>query len=132
MAHSDANKAGPETDPAQAFDMTELMAAVALLNNCEPPSSRVMVPSSVFPVSERIKREKAEASATEAAEAAQRAKEIGCQMSDDTFYLGRFKGEDGKERDWFAAAEDLKDSSGRRLSLNTKARLKNRKPMCYH
>ena len=44
-------------------------------------------------------------------------KELGQEMEDGTFYLGRFKGKDGKEKDYFAAAEDAQDKKGKRLSL---------------
>ena len=42
----------------------------------------------------------------------------GDRMEDGTFYLGRFKSKDGTTKDWFAAANDAQDGSGRRLSLS--------------
>jgi hypothetical protein len=44
----------------------------------------------------------------------------GEEMPDGTYYLGRFKGKDGTEKDWFAAAGDEKDEKGKRLSLTFK------------
>ena len=41
-------------------------------------------------------------------------KEAGQKMQDGTFYLGRFKGKDGVEKDWFAAAEDAEDNKGKK------------------
>ncbi len=39
-------------------------------------------------------------------------------MIDGTFYLGRFQSWSGTEKDWFAAAEDIKDEGGNKLLLN--------------
>ena len=44
--------------------------------------------------------------------------EVGDEMPDGTFYLGRFQSKDGTQKDWFAAAEDAQDGNGKRLSLN--------------
>lgn len=46
--------------------------------------------------------------------------EPGQEMEDGTFYLGRFKNKDGTEKDWFAAADDARSSSGQRLALKFK------------
>ncbi len=100
----------PEPAP-EVIDMTEVMAAVAVLNNSEPPSGRVTEPASILQVTEQRKRD---------AEAREKAEnpEIGEQMADGTFYLGRFTSEDGVEKDWFAAAKDAADGSGNKLLLD--------------
>ncbi len=54
----------------------------------------------MFPVTAEINRQAAEIKAA-----------IGQKMEDGTFYLGRFKNQDGTERDWFAAG-------GMRLTVN--------------
>ncbi len=54
MALPDKGKKTPE-----AVDMTEVMAAIAVLKGKKPPSSPVIVPASMFPFSEQAKREKA-------------------------------------------------------------------------
>ncbi len=132
MGYNSAEKA---PDAVQDLDVTELMAAVAILNDCEPPPGRVTVPISTFPGLEKTKREEAEATAVvEAAAAAaaveaakkaekmaERAGEVGCQMPDGTFYLGRFIDKNGKLRDWFAAASNALNNNGQRLSLNFNA-----------
>ncbi len=91
----------------EGVDMTEVMAAVSKLNGKEPPSGPVFVPASTFPVSARIKKEEAEAAAKKAA-----GPEVGEETAEG-IYIGRFKGNDGVEKDWFAAPEDAKDSNGR-------------------
>ncbi len=106
MGHDSAKKAQEK----QGTDITELMAAVAMLNNDAPPSNPVIVPNSVFPVSEAIKK-KAAAEKAENPEPGQR-------MPDGTFYLGRFTGADGIEKDWFAAAKDAAGKMGKKLLLD--------------
>ncbi len=108
MGHDSAEKA-PETDSEQVIDMTEVAAAIAILNGHEPPSGRVTVPASILPFTEKIKKEAA-AQKTEN-------HEPGDQMPDGTFYLGRFTSNDGKTRDWFAAAEDAADEGHKKLLL---------------
>ncbi len=54
MRHDSVEKAPEE----QGVDMTELMAAVAMLNEEEPPVGRVIVSNSIFPVSEQIKKKR--------------------------------------------------------------------------
>ncbi len=103
---------GENAPAAGVIDMTELAVAIAMLNDEEPPSGAVSAPASLFPFSEQIKREEAEAAEKEAHT------EVGQEMKDGTFYLGRFKGENGIVKDWFAAAEDVKDETGRKLLLD--------------
>ncbi len=102
-----------KTQEKQGTDITELMAAIAMLNNDAPPSNPVIVPNSIFPVSEQIKREEAEAAAAIIENA-----KPGDQMPDGTFYLGRFTSKDGTVKDWFAAAEDARDATGQKLLLS--------------
>ncbi len=110
---------GKQAPEADEIDMTELAAAIAELNGEAPPSGPVTVQTSIFPVSEKIKKEEEEA----AAKAAAFADEVsyadpGDQMSDGTFYLGVFIDKDGEFKNWFAAAEDAKAGNGERLTLN--------------
>jgi hypothetical protein len=107
---------GAETaSEADGVDMTEVAAAMALLRGKKPPSGRVVVPASVFPFSEQIKKDEAKAAAF--AEEVENAM-CGDQMSDGTFYLGIFIDKDGEEKNWFVAAEDAKDGNGERLMLD--------------
>ncbi len=105
---------------AEVIDMTELAAAMAVLNGEAPPSGRVTVAASTLaPISTRMREE---AAATEAEAIAEAARKMGNakpgdRMSDGTFYLGCFRGADGKEMNWFAAAMDANDE-GTRLSLD--------------
>ncbi len=71
----------------EEFDVTELMAAIALLNGEELPAGPVFFPASTFP----IKKE----------EAAKRAAnpEPGDEMPDGTIYLGLSKDKDGAEKE---------------------------------
>ncbi len=43
--------------------------------------------------------------------------EVG-QLTKDGVYIGRFKGEDGTVKDWFADAKDARDANGKKLCLN--------------
>ncbi len=94
--------------------MTEVAAAIARLNNSEPPSGPVIVPASTFPFSAQIKKQEAEAAAAAIVENVK----PGDQMPDGTFYLGRFTSKDGTVKDWFSAAEDIQDNSGQRAALD--------------
>ncbi len=76
----------PATDP-EIIDMTEVAAAIARLNNREPPPDRVTVPASTFPFSEKIKKEEAEAAAAAAAKEAATPK-IGDTDEDGWKYAG--------------------------------------------
>ncbi len=96
---------------AEVIDMTEVRAAMALLNGEEAPSDRVTVSASIFPLTEQINRKAAEKAAEEEIENAK----PGDVMADGTIYLGRFKDKDGTEKHWLAAAEDAKDKYGDRL-----------------
>ncbi len=106
------SEAPVENKPAaeEEVDMTEVMAAVAKLNDKEPPSGHVVVPVSIFP------------GLKAAAAAAKRAANpiVGDRMADGTTYIGRFADEDGVEKKWFAAADDARDENGQRLSLTFK------------
>ncbi len=82
------------------------MAAVAALNDEEPPAAPVIVPASTFPVTVEFNRKKDECA------------EVGDQISDGTFYLGRFRSPDGTEKKWYASAEDASDENGNMLSLD--------------
>ncbi len=145
MVNYNAEQA-PAADTEQGVDMTELMAAIALLNDEEPPSGPVIVPISAFPGLEKIQREEAKKEEEKQAEAAKLAdlkekiqahvfnqhdgvskvaeailKEAALHkvrvVEDGSIYLGRFKDSDGKRKDWYAAAEDATDKKGNRLLL---------------
>ncbi len=93
-----------EADNSQGAYMTEVMAAIAVLNNEEPPSATVIVPASVLsPISSRIEKEANP--------------ERGYQMADGSIYLGRFKGGNGIEKNWFVADKDIKSEGGKNLML---------------
>ncbi len=109
---SDKNQQAPE---AGGIDMTELAAAIAALNDKAPPSGPVVVSASIFPFSEKIKKEEEKAAAF--AEEVENAMH-GDEMSDGTFYLGVFIDKDGEEKNWFVAAEDAKGGNGERLMLD--------------
>ncbi len=97
----------PEAD---MVDMTELAAAIAVLNGEEPPSGKVTVTASIMTsISTQIKEEAAEKEIESAGP--------GGLMPDGTIYIGRFKGKNGEKRDWFAAAEDLSNVNHDRLSV---------------
>ncbi len=84
----------------QLIDVTELQAAIAALNGCEPPSGRAVVSAAVLsPISMRTKKEQEEASAEKEANP-----EVGDQMQDGSVYAGLTA--DGK-RQIFAMPEDF-------------------------
>ncbi len=71
----------------QGVDMTEVAAAIAQLNNSEPPSGRVTVPISTFPFSAQIKKEEAEAAVAAKTKKAENP-EIGDADKDGWIYAG--------------------------------------------
>ncbi len=84
----------------QLIDVTELQAAIAALNGCEPPSGRAVVSAAVLsPISARVKKEEDAAAAEKEANP-----EIGDQMQDGSVYAGLTA--DGK-RQIFAMPEDF-------------------------
>ncbi len=91
----------------QLIDVTELQAAIAALNGCEPPSGRAVVSAAVLsPISTRVKKEEEEAAAIAAAAAAEKEAhpEIGDQMQDGSVYAGLT--EDGTQK-IFAMPKDI-------------------------
>ncbi len=112
----EANEAVSAADTESVVDMTELAAAIAKLNDEEPPSGTVFVPASTFPVSEQIKREAEEAAAKRAARP-----DVG-QKTAEGIYIGCFKGNDGEEKDWFAAPADVRTGNSLILDFNEAAR----------
>ncbi len=56
MAVNNAEQA-PESGTRQGVDITELAAAIALLNNSEPPAGRVVAPISIFPALDKKLKE---------------------------------------------------------------------------
>jgi hypothetical protein len=97
MALFDKDKKIPEAEAE--FDMTEIVAAAARLKGNKPPSGRVIVPASTFPVSAQIRKEEADAAAKR-----EEIPEVGQKMQDGSVYAGLTA--DGKQR-IFAMPEDL-------------------------
>jgi len=59
-------------------------------------------------------------------------REVGHRMQDGTIYLGRYKGRDGIEKNWFAAADDASNKKGKKLSLSFKEAAKYAKESQAH
>ncbi len=112
------------SEDEQLIDVTELQAAIAALNGCEPPSGRAVASASILsPITERRRREEEAAAAAIAAALAEKEANMkpGDEMEDGSIYAGLT--EDGTQK-IFAMPRDLgvtmtfNDAAGKAAALN--------------